>query len=175
MHSHSQEEERVVDDKNRKKKTSYSHGECEWSHRERTASSPYRRSKKEKQDQERHKGPVTQRPIGLCKPVLELTRPTSADVAAPLVGPTNWLEVDKRKVKGYSTPMRWSQRKLKPRNWHFQTDRYMAVATDFFFFLNVWNDVVSLGFEKKKKRHQTLSFCARSRLLYIFSFPLLSP
>ena len=89
MHSHSQEEERAVDDKNRKKKTSYSHGECEWSHRERTASSPYRRSKKEKQDQERHKGLVTQRPIGLCKPVLELTRPTSADVAAPLVGPTN--------------------------------------------------------------------------------------
>ena len=71
MHSHSQEEERVVDDKNRKKKTSYPHGECE------------------KQDQERHKGPVTQRPIGLCKPVLELTRPTSADVAALLVGPTN--------------------------------------------------------------------------------------
>ena len=89
MHSHSQEEERVVDDNNRKKKTSYPRGECEWSHRERTASPPYRRSKKEKQDQERHKGPVTQCPIGLCKPVLELTRPTSADVAAPLVGPTN--------------------------------------------------------------------------------------
>ena len=85
MHSHSQEEERVVDDNNRKKKTSYPHGECEWSHRERTASSPYRRSKKEKQDQERHKGLVTQRPIGLCKPVLELTRPIDAEVAAPLV------------------------------------------------------------------------------------------
>ena len=88
-HNHSQEEERVVDDRNRKKKTSYPHREYEWSHRERMASPPHRRSGKEEQDQERHKGPVTQSPIGLCKLVLELTRPTSADIATLLVGPTN--------------------------------------------------------------------------------------
>ena len=89
VHSHSQEEERVVDDRNKKKKTSYPHGECERSHRERTTSPPHRRSGKEEQDQERYKGPVTQRPIGLCKLVLEPTRPTSADIATLLVGPTN--------------------------------------------------------------------------------------
>ena len=116
MHSHSQEEERVVDDRNKKKKTSYPHGECERSHRERTTSPPHRRSGKEEQDQERYKGPVTQRLIGLCKLVLEPTRPTSADIATLLVGPTNLLKASKRRAKANPTPMRWSQRKLKPRN-----------------------------------------------------------
>ena len=119
----------------------------------------------------------------MCKPILESTRSTNADVATPLVRLTDWAEAGKRRAKGSPMPVRWSDQifKSKTEIYRNRTDRYVCIyiyililldyySNDSFLKTNASNNVVSLGFLKKE--HQTWSFCARSRIKYIPFFPL---
>lgn len=59
VHSHSRGEERMVDDKSRKSRTTHLHREREQSpHKERMASPPHKKSRREEQNRERHKSPI---------------------------------------------------------------------------------------------------------------------
>ena len=115
----------------------------------------------------------------MCKPILDLTRPNGANVAPSLVGLT-----EPRPASGGQKAVQcWCDGANK-----FETQKPISLEpTEMYTYIYIIRIYCNnrlkkkkikrqhfSWFWKKKKKHQTSLFCARSRLLYIPSFPLLS-